>query len=430
MMPDPSQPWPEQRLLDPASLEGRPLIVVGDAHLHEEADPSIADDLARLIGSAPENAAIVFNGDLFDLDRVHGDPRAGVGQTRAARRLVRVLDRHPSLTASLRRHLASGGSLLFIAGNHDAELLLPRVSESLIQRLGGDPARVRVIDRVLLRRVAIEHGHQTDPDAAFFPDTRGAVGRERLSAYPLACLMTRLFVSEHPRYEAAGLHYEAPLSVFLSVLRNYKLAGLWMAIAYPFVAIRITWHSLLACIRGDVPKRPSALSMSSPWQVARRLYLDRYFTTVGAIALLIALAAGWIRPGFWWLFGFLAAYLAVPPIRRRSAFGERDLRTTAEEAARLAAEGASVIVFGHTHRAFVQHLGEAVFANHGAFSIPVEIDEQGTVCAGGKPAPRSLDRSRKARPYLAVTVDPPTCDLRGVRLQDSQGSARPPAALM
>ena len=418
MMPGPPQPRREDRAPEPASLEGRPLVIVGDAHLHETCDPTIAADLARLVSGVPVGAAVVFNGDLFDLDRVHGDPEAGIGETRAARRLERVLDRHPGLEAALARHAKLGGLLLFVAGNHDAELLLSAVSEVLVRRL-GDPALIRVIDRLQLLRVAIEHGHQTDPDAAFFPDTRGAVARQRLSAFPLASLMTRLFVSEHPRYEAVGLHYEAPLPVLLGVLRNYKLAGLWMAIAYPFVAVRITWQSLLARNRRDVPAEPSSLSMSSPWKVARRLYLDRYFTTVGAMALLAVLAAGWIRPGFWWLFGAMTACLMVPPRRRRSAFGERDLRTTAEQATRLAAEGARVIIFGHTHRAFVQNLGEAIYANHGAFSIPVAVDDRGLVCAGGKPAPRSLDGSRKARPYLAVCVDPPACELRAIRLHDS-----------
>lgn len=404
--------------MDAALLRRKPWIVVGDAHLHETSDPGIGADLARLVAGAPDQSAIVFNGDLFDLDRVHGEPAAGLGQMRAARRLERALDRHAGLEVAMKGYLARDGFLLFVAGNHDAELLLPEVTASLVARLGGDPTRVQTTERVVVGAVAIEHGHQADPDAAFFPDTRGGVSRQRLSAFPLACLMTRLFVSAHPRYQAAGLHYETPLPVFLAVLRKYKLAGLWMAVAYPFVAIRITWQSLLARMRRDVPRQPSGLSMSSPWQVARRLYLDRYFTTVGAVALLVAVVAGWITPGFWWLFAAMAMYLAVPQRGRRATFGERDSRATAEKAARLAAEGLRVIVFGHIHRAFVEKLGDALHANHGAFSIPVEIDEHGEVCAGGKPARRSLEPARRARPYLTITVDPPACELRAARVQD------------
>ncbi len=406
---------------DPDELARRPWIVVGDAHLHAQGDEAVASDLARLIRSVPGEAVVVFNGDLFNLDRVRGEPSAGVGANHAVDRVRRVLDRFSGLEVAMREHVARGGLLLFVAGNHDAELLLPEVGCVLSERLGGteSPRRVFCVERLEAASIAVEHGHQVDPDAAFFPTMQSAVAKQRLSAMPLASLMTRLFVSNHPSYEAATLHYETPLVVLRAVLHSYKLAGLWMTLAYPFVAARVAWHSLLGTLRRDVPANPSPVTMSSPWKVVRRLYLDRYMATVAALASASAIALCGLRSGLWWLPAVLTAYLIIPPMGRRAAYGERDLRSAAQQATHIAELGARVVVFGHTHRAFVQSIGAASYANHGAFSIPVEIDDAGRVCGDGRPASDRVDPSRRARPYLTISFGPVACELRGLPVSEA-----------
>lgn len=401
------------RRIDPST--GGRLFVLGDAHLHPRAEPAIADDLQRLVENVTERhpgACIVFNGDAFDLDRVDGERAAGIGEHRAAQRVARVLDAVPRLTESLRCHVAAGGTLLFVAGNHDAEILLPAVRAVLEDRLdpGSHPSRVRAIERLDLPQLLVQHGHQADPDSAFFPNTRIAIAKGRLSALPLASLMTRLFVSSHPRYDSARYHQQPPLPVFLGVLRNYKLAGLAMAVHFPIVALRIAWQSLLARLRRDAPRVDGSNSMASPWTVIRRLYLDRYVGTCLAVALLAVNLLGAPGNWTWWVFGALCLYLLMPPPRRK-VFAGRDVRKCASEAASLAGTGARVVVFGHTHRAFVTRLGKAIYANHGAFSLPVEVDGEGRVCGEGGPADPSVTPDRRGRPYLAVSVDPPACEL-------------------
>jgi UDP-2,3-diacylglucosamine pyrophosphatase LpxH len=421
----------------PSALSrGRSLFVVGDVHLHASADPSTAGDLARLLdrlGAEDPRCCVVFNGDLFDLDRVPGEAGCGVGEQRVARRVSGVLDRFPDVARAMRQHVSRGGSVLFVAGNHDAELLLPAVQRVLAERVfgdGGSPGpdagactspggaalqRVVATDRLALDQVRIEHGHQGDPDSAFFPDTLSAVRKGRLTAFPLACLLTRLFVTQNPRLEPLGDIYKTPAPVLWRVLRDYKLDGLRMILHYPLMGLRIAGLSVLARMRNDAPRRDEACSMSSPWRVVRRLYLDRYLVAVASLVLLGGYALGWLPKWIPWVAAVAAVYLVVPPVRKK-AFLHRDVRASAEEARALAREGAKLVVFGHTHRPFITNLGDAIYANHGAFSIPVQVDAEGQVCrdAGGVGIPATNGQSRRARPYLAVTTDPVGCDLRAL----------------
>ncbi|MBI5538097.1 MAG: hypothetical protein HY898_35575 [Deltaproteobacteria bacterium] len=400
---------------EPAILSGRPLFVVGDAHLHARAEPEIAADLQRLvqaISARHPDACVVFNGDAFDLDRVDGERAWGVGEQCAAERVGRVLDAFPALASTLRKHVDDGGALLFIAGNHDAEILLPAVQQKLRERLDPRPDSGRVVaaETMAAASVFMKHGHQADPDSSFFPDTRNAVEKGRLSAMPLASLMTRLFVSSNPRYHSAGYHQRPPLPVLVGVLKDYKLAGLAMVVHFPIVALRIAWQSVLARVRGDVPRGHASSSMASPWSVIRRLYLDRYLGTCLAAVLLALTLADRIGHWGWWLLAATCLYLLIPPPRRR-VFLERDIRQCAAEAAALVDRGMRVVVMGHTHRAFVTRLGEAIYANHGAFSFPVEIDGQGRVCGDGRPAGPRVGVTRRARPYLSIPVDAASCEL-------------------
>jgi UDP-2,3-diacylglucosamine pyrophosphatase LpxH len=354
------------------TLEGemlrRPWIVVGDIHLHTHADPVMADDLARLVRgvtqSEPE-ALIAFNGDTFDLDRVRGEPRCGVGAERAARRLERIVSCFSGIFDALEQHLATGGRLVFVAGNHDAELLLDPVRDTLIHRLGS---HVDVVEQLVVEDRVLEHGHQSDPDAAFHPDPRTALAKLRLSAFPLASLITRALLSHIPRFELEGDNYQTPLRVLARVLRDYKLSALEMIARFPVAGLRIAWHSLLARLRGDVSVR-SETSMRSPWRVVRRLYLDRYFGVAVGLPLTLALVAGLVPRWVGWPVGLMAVTLAIPPVRRKQ-FAHRDVRRCAALAREHGTRGARLVVLGHIHRTFVRTLDDGcVYANHGAFSL-------------------------------------------------------------
>lgn len=345
--------------------------VVGDVHLHRHADSRVAEDLelfVREVTRTDPRALIVFNGDTFDLDRVRGEPRGGLGPAQAARRLRAVVDAFPSLFDAMSSHLDRGGEIVFVAGNHDAELLFDVVGDVLVERLGSS-ARTRVVERFRRGPCVVEHGHQVDPDAAFHPDPKTALAKLRLSAFPLASLITRTLLSYIPRFELAGDNHTVPVRVLARVVRDYKLAAVEMIARFPLAGLRIVWHALMARLRGDVQSKEA--SMSSPWRVARRLYLDRYFGVAFGLPLAFALLAGLAPSWMIWPLGLVAVCLAVPPARRNQ-FAHRDVRRCALLAEQLAAQGNKLVVLGHTHRAFVDSRDDGTtYANHGAFSVLV-----------------------------------------------------------
>ncbi len=370
-------------------LSGFPLwVVVGDVHLHAGSEASVAADFARLVrdvtAESPD-ACVVLNGDVFDLDRVRGDPRGGVGAERAAARLARILDTHASVVDCLASHVSQGGTVVFVAGNHDAELLLLPVREVLLRAMGSTDC-VHVVDRWVVGDRVVEHGHQADPDAAFYPDPATALAKSRLSAFPLASLMTRALLSHIPRFELAGDNHHSPLAVLVRVVRDYGLDAVPMILRFPVAGFQIVGCAALAWLRGDAPRDPDA-SMASPWCAARRLYLDRYMGAAIGLLTIVALAFGVAPSWLGWPLGLVAVALAIPPSRRK-LFAHRDVRMCAGLAARYTAHGARIVVLGHTHRAFVDDLdGGIVHANHGAFSS----------CHG---QPRACERS-----FLRIDAD-------------------------
>jgi UDP-2,3-diacylglucosamine pyrophosphatase LpxH len=363
-------------------------VVVGDIHLHAGSEACVAQDLARLVrdvtAESPD-AWVVMNGDVFDLDRVRGEPRGGVGAEMAAARLARILETHATVVDGLASHVSRGGTVVFVAGNHDAELLLAPVRDVLLRAIGSSD-RVHVVDRWVAGDRVVEHGHQADPDSAFHPDPATALAKSRLSAFPLASLITRALLSHIPRFELAGHNHSPPLTVLLRVLRDYGLRAIPMILRFPIAGTQIVGCAALAWLRGDAP-RGSDASMGSPWRVARRLYLDRYMGTAIGLLTLLALAFGLAPPWLGWPVGLVAVALAIPPSRRKQ-FAHRDVRMCAGLALQHTAHGARIVVLGHTHRAFLDELeGGAVHANHGAFSS----------CQG---QPRTCERS-----YLRISPD-------------------------
>lgn len=347
--------------------------VVGDVHLHRDLDPRIARDLTDLIDGISEedpDAWIIFNGDTFDLDRVRGEKDGGIGAHRAAARLDTLLSLHPDLVQSLRSHREGGGKLVFVAGNHDAELLLSPVRSILENHLANGES-LEVVESFRWGDRVVEHGHRVDPEAAFFPDSRTALEKNRLSALPLASLMTRVLLSHIPKFELAGDNHEPPLKVLVRVLRDYKMDALKMIVCFPFAGIRVVWHALLARIRGDTCIDCQA-SMRSPWHATRRLYLDRYFGTVFAITFIVGLSVGWLPLWALWPAGLMVFALAIPPSRRKR-FAHRDVEACERLAAQHVEKGARLVILGHTHRAFVERLESgAIYANHGAFFAILE----------------------------------------------------------
>jgi len=339
-------------------------MVVSDLHLHAGSDPAVAEDFTRLLDASPANL-LVINGEMFDLDRVAGEKRAGIGSGKAAARVARILDGLPGVTEGLRNWLARGGRIVWLPGNHDAEICLPAVRRELRRRLGRVGDRLRFEDDAYTKNgVHIEHGHQHDPDNRFHPTTAEAVSKERLSALPLGCLTTRFLLCRIPDYENRADNHKGPLSVLMRVLRNHRWATPWMVLLYFIAGLRTAYHALLARRRKDAPPESS---MSGSFKIIRRMYLDRVAL---AFALATLLVLGFVLGPNLAVLGAglpFAAILLLPPARKRQ-YRFRDRLGCQMAAGERIRRGARVVIMGHTHHPEGKSDGKGVYLNPGAFS--------------------------------------------------------------
>lgn len=341
-------------------------LVISDLHLHTGSDPAVAADFSRLLAASPADL-LAINGDMFDLDRVAGETRAGIGSRRAAARVARILDGFPEVIAGLLCWLTRGGRIVWLPGNHDAEICLPEVQQELRRRLEPWAERVRFEnDAYSENGVHIEHGHQHDPDNRFHPTTADAVRRQRLSALPLGCLTTRFLLCRIPDYQNRADNHQGPLSVLLRVLKNHRWATPRMVFLYFIAGLRTALHALLARLRSDAPAESS---MSGPWRIIRRMYLDRVALTAALVTLLLL---GFAMGPSLALLGAgapLAAILLVPPARKRR-YRFRDRLGCQLAAGERIRRGARVVIMGHTHHPEGKADGQGIYLNPGAFSIP------------------------------------------------------------
>lgn len=114
---------------------------------------------------------LIFNGDIFDLLKVplDGSVPAEVTEEMAARKMLLCLEGHPVFCEAIVRFLEKDGSrLVYLAGNHDIEVLLPLVQEAFLERCApGDLAeRVTFVTKsdtyYLPEGIQIRHGHQLE----------------------------------------------------------------------------------------------------------------------------------------------------------------------------------------------------------------------------------------------------------------------------
>lgn len=353
-------------------------LVVSDLHLHVDSDPAVAGDFVRLLSASPADL-LVINGELFDLDRVAGEKRAGIGSDSAVARVARILDEFPGVTAGLQRWLARGGRIVWLPGNHDAEICLPAVQRELLRRLGADGERVQFkSDAYSENGVHIEHGHQHDPDNHFYPETAGAVAKQRLSALPLGCLTTRFLLCRIPAYENRGDNHQGPFSVLLRVLKNHRWSTPWMVFLYFISGLRTAFHALLARRRRDAPPESS---MSGPLKIIRRMYLDRVVLAAAMVTFLVLGFA--LGPNLAVLGAGLpfAAILLVPPARKQH-YRFRDRLGCQMAAGERIRRGARVVIMGHTHYPEGKSDGKGVYLNPGAFSDPTPAGRPYVVVEG------------------------------------------------
>ena len=369
-------------------------------------DRAIADMIGALLREVGEgDLCLVLNGDIFDFDaprvikgesQFHDQARSAAN---AAPMLEAILDDHPVFVEAMGSVLAAGHELVIVSGNHDAQLVFPRLREVLTDRFvaaallvkakRGEHASVelqselrgRIVFRAWFHRtddgILIEHGNQYDEYCAHrYPMAPFGLTRDEVQP-TLGSLAARNLLSRMGYFNP---HVDR--SYMLSIVgyavhwaRYYMFSRHSLAVAWMLGAVR-TMASLIRSrhlgsaserdanicaaaeetgVDKDIVARHAAL-FSKPSEdglvrVSRELWLDRaalaavVFSVVG-VWLLLAKGPTLVGAAFTPLL-FVGYELAMPKPTLDDNW--RAVQKRANDVARI--HGVRAVVFGHTHNA-------------------------------------------------------------------------------
>ena len=410
----------------------RDLLLISDLHLGSHLKARTRGEFvhlaARLDESLPQflehyaragSWQLVINGDFIDFWNIEiGDPKQDPAEL-AVERLHVVLDAYPGVEDALISFLDAGNSIVFVAGNHDAEFLYPEVCRAFAERLEGaldegeTPEELRdqitatgvaTLDEVGAGQVRfvpwfvreggawIEHGHLFDPACsthAQLSPTRG--GRLVKSVAEVA---TRRFTNLMPEmaYDAAD-HFSTLDYVRWAMARGWRfmvrvvflylrmvggMLGLWARSGRVDKQGRDAHEARLAKLAKNAGLQMSALtalenmapppSSASVGGVLSVTALDVVLSVVIPAAIVVA--------SFWALDRPLAlgipiglvlgAIAAVQVLRRRAP---RDVARDMLEVASSVGEvtGTRIVLMGHSHHGSLERRGEVIYGNSGSW---------------------------------------------------------------
>ena len=416
------------------------LLVVSDLHLGGPIRPPVGFKVLRLVAKLdreicrfldyqrrrrlksetgePLPWTLVLNGDTIDF--LHFDVRPEdikeeedlygleFSEERSRWKLSAIARYHRRALRGLARFVDAGHKLVFVVGNHDADLWFPGVRADLVDEIAKfskDPKSLR--ERISFSpwfyfeegRAYIEHGHRFDPYATF-PDPLApfAHGGRRL-APNFGHWALRFFCNRVPEFP---VHDVDTWGVQDFIAWGARLRGVRLlraALEYLFFIWRYASAAVLDRLRraGDSGRRERRRARlrrfaafykmpiqrvraldgmmrphvgASIGRLAQALYFDRMVLAalVGAglfasysiasdtwstLASLGVLGAGVFA---WWRLSLTRPPADVHPFM--AAIARRIARLT----------GARVVVFGHTHRPVLERAGhKAQFVNPGSW---------------------------------------------------------------
>jgi UDP-2,3-diacylglucosamine pyrophosphatase LpxH len=422
------------------------LVVISDLHLGEPEPSGSAwqlhrqrrffpdDDVANLareicarLGPG-DRLEWVFGGDVFELDGARvidgvshfADEARGPVEAREA--LVRVVEAHAVLFDAVARLVAAGHRVVFVAGNHDAQLAYPEVADTLVEAIltrataisrGAehvDDLRARVRVRPWFHRtlgdVHVEHGHQYDPYCAFrnpvapFDPRTGAVA-DTMGALAFRHLVHRMgFFNAHddrsfmlsiPAYAAhwarnylfskrslAYTWFRGALRTVAALVRARPNAALRRAIAESAARDLARYVEEAELPKSGAARHAALFAETADTKlgrVMRELHLDQVICLlVAAIGVaLFVLTHAHARA----LGGAMVALAAAFPLLQQWASPKRALVDDVHAVDALARRLADVyptraVVFGHTHMPHAVHDRGVLVVNSGAWTPPIE----------------------------------------------------------
>jgi UDP-2,3-diacylglucosamine pyrophosphatase LpxH len=291
----------------------------------------------------------------------------GTDDFKSVWKLRRIVEGHEGFLGALAGWVVSGGTLLFVKGNHDLELHWPLIRRALraelSQRGVAAPSadqRVLFCDAwVRIANVYIEHGHgfERATQVEGPPTLPQSPGQLNL---PLGSFVNRYLLN--------------PIEGIEPFLDNVKPVKelLWTLVRqYPLAAVRILWNSWRFLLRA---------AQARQWRqgLAYLLFFGSLAVPVATVGVAVAIVAvpvwppwgarivGFIRQFSWvlgvlgLLFPFLAGVLRGVFPKRRPPVGEDDMAHSVFQAIEKRASepgvGTRYGVVGHTHVQDVQSL--------------------------------------------------------------------------
>jgi len=417
-------------------------LILSDIHLTEieDVDPNrplwmaykrreffVDDDVLNLIVYAEERAdgplELILNGDIFDFDSVRQlptTPFAPIDWLAKARglgseawmsefKIATILKDHFPLFAALASFLDRGNRIIFIAGNHDLELLWPVVQKRIRKalRVTDTNDHVRFCNWFYISEsdTFVSHGHQYD----HFCSAKNAIDPLiEIRGQPQIRLP---FGDLCHRYLINGMGYFNPNAAgnyIMGLLDYTKFFFKYMARTQPLLLITWFWGSIATLLVTlnhhwrpamrdpltvddkvrDIAKASQAspamvrqlhaLSIppacSNPFLVLRELWLDRGLLLLllffAACQIILVLNYAWpISPlnvlipiGLMLPLFFLYAYQIRPTVFAEPLINEKRAALIHQ------ITGVHNVVCGHTHEAGVRQIQEICYINGGFWS--------------------------------------------------------------
>ncbi|WP_437311394.1 hypothetical protein [Sorangium sp. So ce388] len=374
-------------------------------------------------GAGRHELTLVLNGDVFDFDapRVidqksvfHDLPRSA---EHAVPAMAAILADHPVFIEALGRVVADGHTVVFISGNHDVQLTLPEVRDTIRARVVeaalaalSDASRAdasaasasalgeRVVFRAWFHKtpdgIIVEHGNQYDAYCSYrYPMV--PFGRKPGEIQPtMGSLVCRLLVSRmgyfNPHVDSSfmlsAFGYLAHWARYYMFSRR-SLAGAWALGALRTVVELVRRRQperrarLRECLTAAAQETGAPLRavarharlFAPPAEdrlrlVARELWLDRALLallTVTVALVWLLLVPGWLAPAALVAPAGLVVYERLVPKLPLDATWQRVSRA-ARQVAR--AHRARAVIFGHTHTPEGVWEGGLFFGNTGSWS--------------------------------------------------------------
>lgn len=383
--------------------------------------------------SQGQSTELILNGDIFDFDSVLRQPDEAVFHVawlekhrglfpiaeRSRFKIEVILNDHSEFVRALREFILRGHRVVFVMGNHDLELHFAEVQEEIHRHLNlpeDKCQQVRFVEWFYISNqdTLIEHGNQYDPycvcEDPINPFVRGYNFISlKLPFGNMAC-----------RYIMNGMGFFNPHvdTNYIMTLPEYiRFFFKYVARAQPGLIFTWFWGSVVTLLHsffdrlaapirnplkiedrvGQISERSNAEprmvrelkelfvdpAASSPFLLARELWLDRAFIIFIAFFLIFQLMV-FIRSvfeiSFFW--AFIPLFLLLPfflfysksVTSLVSGYKEPDERVLAMASAITKVQR---IVFGHTHHARHEIIGSVEHLNSGCWS-PAFLDVECT----------------------------------------------------